>query len=137
MSMSFAGRKFTFTQPDGTAVEVIGWGDQHAALFQTQDGHPVVRNPDTGFYEYAAVGPTLALSPTGARAGIDPAPVSGLEVASLAPGARTSLIRSNPGLPEGGERWRTRAARKRAPAILPELAPAPPSRTTVGSFVGL
>ena len=53
MSFQFHGKEFTFTQPDGTKFEVRGWGDQHYATFETLDGHTVVRNASTGFWEIA------------------------------------------------------------------------------------
>lgn len=54
MPMPFRGKEFTFTQPDGQLITVKGWGNQFQAVFETLDGFTVVRNPDTGFFEYAA-----------------------------------------------------------------------------------
>lgn len=69
MSFQFHGKEFTFTQPDGTQFPVRGWGDQHRATFETLDGHAVVRNPRTGFWEVAELSPDgEALVPTGAPA---------------------------------------------------------------------
>ena len=34
MSIPFNGKEFTFTQPDGTAFQVRGWGYQHHAVFE-------------------------------------------------------------------------------------------------------
>ena len=50
MATPFIGETFTFTQPDGSKLQVRGWGDQHYAVFETQDGYTVTKNPDTGFW---------------------------------------------------------------------------------------
>lgn len=55
MSAPFLGKEFTFTQSDGTTLQVRGWGNQERAVFETLDGFTVVRDPATGFYQYAAV----------------------------------------------------------------------------------
>ncbi len=55
MPLPFYGEKFTFTQPDGSQLEVRGWGDQHNAVFETLDGYTVVQNPNTGYFEYATL----------------------------------------------------------------------------------
>ena len=54
MPVPFAGKEFTFHNPDGSEITVRGWGDQFAAVFETLDGYTVVKDPDTGFYHYAA-----------------------------------------------------------------------------------
>ncbi len=38
MSMPLFGKKYTFTQPDGSPLEVVGWGDQNHAVFEQADG---------------------------------------------------------------------------------------------------
>jgi len=53
MATPFSGKTFTFTQPDGTKIQVRGRGDQHYAVFETLDGYTVVKNPSTGFFEIA------------------------------------------------------------------------------------
>ena len=55
MPSPFLGKTFTFTQPDGTKIELRGWGDQHYAVFETLDGYTVAKNPATGFFEIAQV----------------------------------------------------------------------------------
>lgn len=140
MTIPYRGKQFLFKQPDGTQLYVQGWGDQYHALFRTLDGHLVVRNPVTGFYDFASIAQGHQLQPTGLRAGIDaiqPSPLSG----KMFSAAETkSLILSNPGLPQTLSRWRVRSERKRriSHASMPgNLALAPPSRKTVGTFVGL
>ena len=34
-SYPFYKKRFTFTQPDGSGIEVMGWGDRHHAVFET------------------------------------------------------------------------------------------------------
>lgn len=50
MSTPFNGEEFTFTQPDGSALSVRGWGNQYHAVFETLNGYTVVENPATGYY---------------------------------------------------------------------------------------
>ena len=70
MPAPFAAKAFTFTNPDGTEVHLLGWGNQFTADFETTDGYTVVRDPDTGFYVYAAVSADReTLVPTEARVG--------------------------------------------------------------------
>jgi M6 family metalloprotease-like protein len=142
MSIPFSGKKFTFTQPDGTALWVRGWGDQHHAVFETLNGYTVTRNPSTGFYEYADVSTDKSqLLSTGARPRIENPRVLG-----LAPGVRIkrdaakAKAMESAKLPPGTSRWEER--RKRFKAALRGsgvhgFAPAPPHRVTVGDFVGL
>ena len=53
MPTPFVNEKFTFTNPDGTTVEVIGTGNQFFAHFETVDGYTVIKDPESGFYTYA------------------------------------------------------------------------------------
>jgi M6 family metalloprotease-like protein len=62
MPVPFAGKEFTFHNPDGSEIRVRGWGNQFAAVFETLDGYTVVRDPDSGFYHYA--------EPSGNREGL-------------------------------------------------------------------
>lgn len=39
MATPFLGQTFTFTQPDGSTLQVRGWADQHHAVFEALDGH--------------------------------------------------------------------------------------------------
>ena len=68
MSMPFAGKTFTFTNPDGSTFEVRGWGDQYYAVFETLDGYTVVKDPATGYYQYAVLSDDKnSLVPSGTR----------------------------------------------------------------------
>lgn len=143
MSVPFSGKEFTFTQPDGSALRVRGWGDQHHAVFETLNGYTVVEDPATGFYQYADVSSDGDdLIPTSAR----PRLVNPKNL-GLKPGVRVSRAAAKakamerPGLPPGTSRWEQRRQQfkqaLRAAAAAPGVAPAPPHRETVGDFVGL
>jgi M6 family metalloprotease-like protein len=142
MSMPFVDRVFTFTQPDGTKLQVRGTGNQHRATFTTFDGHTVMKDPVTGFYHYAeetAAGPPVpgamratSVAPdnlTLARA-VQPPPTAG--------GLATFV---SIGLPHSPSRWEIRRQQRRIQGLAAMangiVAPAPPQRQTVGTFVGL
>src|SRR5690349_20230218 len=55
MSIPYLGQEFTFPQPDGTYLQVRGFGNQDTAVFETLDGFTVTKDPVTGFYQYAAL----------------------------------------------------------------------------------
>jgi M6 family metalloprotease-like protein len=142
MATPFIGKVFTFTQPDGTEIQVRGWGDQHYAVFETLDGYTVVKNPATGFFEIAQVsddGTLLEPAPgppgnlDGTRAGVAP----GVRITREAARARGMEA----GRRMGGRRCdRRREERKNLARALRSLRgplSAPPRRGTVGDFVGL
>jgi M6 family metalloprotease-like protein len=142
MATPFLGKTFAFTQPDGTKIDVRGWGDQHYAVFETLDGYTVVKNPRTGFFEIAQ------LSSDGARLEPAPGPQGHMDGARtpVRPGVRiareAARARGVEGaLRLGGRRCdQRREERKnlaRAARALGGPAFAPPQRATVGDFVGL
>ena len=145
MAVRFDGQVFTFTQPDGTTIQLRGWGDQYYAVFETLDGYTVTKNPATGYWEVARLAPdgnALEPAPTagarleGARAGVP----KGLRVRreSAMAAARESALRASGRRCEQRRRERReqqRAIRAMAAAGGPMLAP--PQRQTVGTFVGL
>ena len=53
MAVPFSNKVFMFKNPDGSEIQVRGWGNQYYARFETMDGFTVVKNPDTGYYQYA------------------------------------------------------------------------------------
>jgi M6 family metalloprotease-like protein len=53
MSVPFAGKEFTFHNPDGSEITVLGWGNQFAAVFETLDGYTVLKDPGSGYFHYA------------------------------------------------------------------------------------
>src|SRR5262245_2439162 len=140
MTIPYRGTQFQFTQPDGTRIDVRGWGDQHHAFFRTLDGHPVVRNPVTGFYDYASIAQGYQLQPMGLRAGIAATRSGPLSGRTFSAAETKSLILSNPGLPKTTSRWHVRSERKRRMShsgLMGKFGLAPPNRQTVGTFVGL
>jgi M6 family metalloprotease-like protein len=145
MSTPFIGESFTFTQPDGSTIDVRGWGDQHYAVFETLDGFTLTRNPATGFWEVAQLAPDGAslepvpgarALPDGGRARVAPrvritpahARAAGREGALRFGGRRCDERRTE-------NRQQRRMLRMMAAAGGPALAP--PQRTTVGDYVGL
>ena len=145
MAVRFDGRIFTFTQPDGTEIQLRGWGDQYYAVFETLDGYTVTKNPATGYWQVARLAADgNALEPAsgtgsrldGLRAGVPKGLRVRREVAIAA--ARESALRASGRRCEQRRRERReqqRAIRAIAAAGGPMLAP--PQRQTVGTFVGL
>lgn len=142
MSTPFRNKLFTFTQPDGTEFEVIGNGDQHHAVFETLDGHTVVKDPTTGFYQFAILSVDgEELEASGAR--VDRFDAQAL---NLTPHVRASSA-SVRGLAEerfrlmtGGRRCEQRCEHHRQQARAAGtdgLVAAPPSRGTIGDISGL
>lgn len=143
MSIPFNGRRFTFQQPDGTTLEVRGWGDQHQAVFETLDGYTLVRDPQSGFYSFAEVSPDgETLRSTGVTPRIRSGAALGLQPGTrLTPAAQRRLALGPSRHLPGKRRWETRrenVQRLRREAMrMSGIAFAPPSRATVGDYVGL
>lgn len=53
MPVPFLNELFTFENPDGSTVELRGSGNQFYAVFETPDGYTVVKDPVSGFFQYA------------------------------------------------------------------------------------
>jgi len=142
MSIQFIRKQCTFTQPDGTTLDVVGWGDSHYAVFETLDGYTVTRDPATGFYEYAKVSTDgMDLESVGVAPGsVSPKTLQLTRSARILPEAARAKAHSFvTGLPLGGERWcerRRQALEARNPGPGGPVF-APPKRTTVGQYVGL
>ncbi len=63
------------TQPDGTIVSLRLWGDEFAHGWETLGGYTVTKNAVTGTWDFALVGPTGELVPSGLEVGeTDPPP---------------------------------------------------------------
>jgi M6 family metalloprotease-like protein len=63
-------RQIQFRQPDGTAIQLWGRGDEFSADFETLDGYTVVFDPATRAYQYATLTPDgSALVPAGMQVG--------------------------------------------------------------------
>lgn len=139
MATPFDGEVFTFTQPDGTPLQVRGWGNQHSAVFETLDGYTVVRDPESGYFRYAEVSEDGArLQPGATTAGASP-PV-GMPRGLRAQRAAGERVRNTRGPGERLSRWEERRLQRRQQirsARASGIATAPPPQQTVGDFVGL
>jgi M6 family metalloprotease-like protein len=134
VSHPFFGQEFELTQPDGATLNVRGWGDQQHARFETLDGRPVRRNPDSGYWEVQA-------STGAASSASEPAHLRIPASARTPPAAgRASRVDEQPGPSLAGTRWQQRRAEKSVllqRTIAGGPLAAPPQRQTVGTFVGL
>ena len=59
----------TFEQPDGTTLELRLWGDEFANGQETLDGFTVIKNSNSGYWEYAMLEATGHLVPSGVVVG--------------------------------------------------------------------
>jgi M6 family metalloprotease-like protein len=50
-----AGKDFTFSQPDGSKVQVRIWGDEYYQVVESLDGYTLTRDPSTGMICYASL----------------------------------------------------------------------------------
>ena len=141
MALSFNGREFTFTQPDGSRIPVRGWGNQYYAVFETLDGFTIIQNQSTQFFEYAKLsddGDTL--ESTGIPVGSTiPPEISLSRKLRVNPGsAKKQAIEAKKAMPKRQceiRREQAKAASLQSPVA--GVEPAPPTQTTIGSFVGL
>ena len=142
----FASKRIHFLQPDGTRVELLGWGDEFHAVFETPEGFTVVFDPAARAYEYARLSAAAdKLEPAGMRVGQGDPAVLGLErhLRILPAAARFQAAerqREWESVMNVERRWaalksarREREARARGDG--PDLAP--PRRPTTGTRVGL
>jgi M6 family metalloprotease-like protein len=142
MPTPFFNEEFTFTNPDGTTIQVRGSGNQYYAVFETLDGYTVVQDPDTGFYRYAQLSEDKnVLLPTDATVGeVDPQNL-GLRPHIRVRRDSASQQAHSAAMQEELSRWQVRRQQKKAElkAIPPTTAAEalPPSTVTVGNYVGL
>ncbi|MCP4610739.1 MAG: M6 family metalloprotease domain-containing protein [Planctomycetes bacterium] len=143
MPMPFEGELFKLKNPDGSEIEVRGWGNQFYAVFETLDGFTIVKEPETGYFQYARLSEDKNhLVPTGSIVGKVDSDSLGLKphirVKPQAAKQQALGAQSAPGAPR---RWEVRRAEKKrlmsGQMGATDLATAPPSRTTVGNYVGL
>ncbi len=135
-------RAVSFNQPNGTAIELWGKGDEFHAVFETLDGYTVVYSPESKAYYYAARSADgTDLVPTAFQVGqADP------DTLGLAKHLRKSAARAGAEAQmrferwdtavQLRERWRQRKAAARA-ADDGRMPLAPPAYTTTGTKVGL
>lgn len=142
MSTPFFEKEFTFTNPDGSTIQVRGWGDQHYAVFETLDGFTVVKDPATGFYKYARLSDDKSeLLPTDARVGVvDPQSVGLQPHIRIRRESAKEKALSSP-MQQVRRRWQVRREQKKnlLRAIMPTMGPEalPLATVTVGNYVGL
>ncbi|MCE7042486.1 M6 family metalloprotease domain-containing protein [Dyadobacter sp. CY312] len=142
MAAPFLNERFTFTNPDGSTVEVIGSGNQFFAHFETDDGYTVVKDPQSGFYTYAEITNDKDLSPvSNAIVGkVDPASLN-LEKHVRASASVARGVASTSNLLQGPEpRWKKRREEKKAQqmrSLNAGLSAGPMLAPTVGNYVGL
>jgi M6 family metalloprotease-like protein len=145
MPTPFSGKVFTFTNPDGSAFTVRGWGNQFFAHFETLDGFTVVKEPASGYYQYARLSEDKTeLLPSGVNVGAADPQTLGLPMHTRIrrEAAKAMAARALSAGPGGGQpRWMQRRAQKKSAAISFAAATgtlaAPPPGATVGTYVGL
>ncbi|TKB60710.1 MAG: M6 family metalloprotease domain-containing protein, partial [Nitrospira sp.] len=143
MSTPFVNKEFTFTNPDGSTIQVRGSGNQYYAVFETLDGFTVVKDPGTGFYKYAKLSDDKnELLPTDAKVGeVDPQSLGLQPHIRIRRERAKQKARSAPMLQENPSRWQVRRKLKKTqlrgivPTTKPEALPL--DTVTVGNYVGL
>ncbi|NJC25619.1 M6 family metalloprotease domain-containing protein [Neolewinella antarctica] len=144
MPAPFINQKFTFTNPDGSTIEVVGSGNQFYARFETEDGYTVIKDPKTGYYRYAQLSDDNSkLLPIAKSINdVDPSGLGIEKHVRLRKSSVRQIVQSSP-LAEGAvvPRWKTRRAMKKA-AVTQRLLvdgpqTAPVTAPTVGNYVGL
>ena len=140
MPRPFADQEFTFTNPDGTAFRVRGWGNQFHAVFETLDGFTVVKDPESGCYRYARLSDDgTELVPTSGDPASDLDPRSlGLEPHLRLPTGVAKAEARVRAVAGPSRRWEIRRRQRKQPEAGPRAAaPYPPPGDTVGTYVGL
>ena len=140
MAQAYLGTPFTFTQPDGSEIQLLGWGNQFNAVFETADGYTVVPDPVTGFHHYAELSSDKAqLLPTGPRVSAARAQTSSPK--HLRTTRQASLQRAGAAHGSDGaqRRWEIRRAQRRASlaASVNARAAAPQPVVPSGDVTGL
>lgn len=142
MSIPYIGKEFTFIQPDGTKLKVRGFGNQDNAVFETLDGFTVTRDPETGFYQYAALSNDGELVPTGHQAERANPQDFGL-AKGLRAKRQTAALQDISELSTKKTRWQIRRQSAlmdklaQPEGALADLASEPPQHQTVGDVIGL
>ncbi len=143
MPTPFLNEEFTFTNPDGSTIQVRGSGNQYYAVFETLDGYTVVKDPQTGFYKYAQLSEDKnELLPTDAKVGeVDPQSLGLQPHIRIRREIAKQQARNASMLQEEPNRWQVRREQKKtqlrgiSPTAVPESQPL--STVTVGNYVGL
>ena len=146
----FRDLPLSFTQPDGTQIELRGSGDEFYAVFETLDGYTVVFDQARKAYCFAQAGPGGDLVSSGVEVRRqDPAALGLSRHLRAAPAVRLEQVRQRRQSWEEetqvGQRWRERkAALQQLEAQsgpdgdpLDGIQPGPPSNPTTGNRLGL
>lgn len=141
MPVPFDGEEFLFTNPDGREFSVRGWGNQFEAVFETLDGYTVVKDPESGYYQYAVLSEDRReLVPSGTPVGQGDPRSMGLPQHARAPRA-TMRARAQAAHAEGPRRrWEVRREQRRARNRARRAGEAesdPQPAAPVGNYVGL
>lgn len=143
MPAPFLNERFTFTNPDGSTVQVIGSGNQYFAHFETEDGYTVVQDPSSGFYSYAETSDDNSrLLPVnnGIVGQADPESLNLEKHVRVTANAVRDLVTTSE-LFQGEEpRWKQRRAEKKTLQLKnleAGLSAGPLLAPTVGNYVGL
>jgi M6 family metalloprotease-like protein len=139
----------SFTQPDGTKIEVVGWGDEFSAVFETLDGYTVIFDPALKAYCFAQQGADGNLVSTGVQVHRAQASALGLGQhlrptdAALQEGARARRERWEAGM-KIEQRWKERKAAQRqmsqaagSSGLASKSQTGPPPNPTIGNVLGL
>lgn len=139
MPVPFIEEEFTFTNPDGSTIRVRGSGNQYYAVFETLDGYTVVKDPSTGFYQYAELSKDKNdLVATGATVDeVDPATLGLRPHLRVRRSAAKQKAQSAPMLQAARPRWQIRRQEKKSARreVGPDAAPL--AGVTTGNYVGL
>jgi M6 family metalloprotease-like protein len=143
MPYPFYDKEFEFAQPDGTHIRLKGWGNQNYAVFETLDGFTVIKDPVTGYYEYARLSEDESfLEPTGIRVGlVDPEKLGIKKHIRISENAARGEARAAFNRMTATTRWRQRRQKikeaKLMMAMSKGIIPAPPKEETMGDYIGL
>ena len=140
----------TFTQPDGTAIQVRGSGDEFYAVFETLDGYTVLCDPALKAYCFARLASDGQLVSTGVQIHQgDPVALGLTKHLRDDPAIRQEQVRQRYERWEAGtgvaQRWseikaalQQREAQPSSGGVEPNDAqPSPPSGATIGNRLGL
>ena len=137
-------RTFAYTQPDGTAIELWGRGDEFHAVFETLDGFTVVFDPAARAYFYAELsGDGRELRSTGVRVGQAGGAPHGEKHLRIDPAAARAQALARHRVWDAqtkvSQRWAAlkTQGRARLAAARDGVALAPPQQPTTGTRTGL
>ena len=143
MPVAFFGKEFTFEQPDGTKVKLLGWGNQYTAVFEDPRGYTVIKDPKTGFYQYARLSADKSsFEPSGKNVGAaDPATLGLEKHLRITKKAGKKKVFKGTTEPKSKSRWQERREAAKAERQLRlkknGVSKVPPPDETKGDYVGL